>query len=149
VPANTQESLPYGTLTIIGALTRGDRWSRNEPTVGDGSGDRFVRHRRSLRQFGALLALVCTTALAFGAAPTFAAAPASERSPTVLWEEYPLEPLGGPGLKKSVPSFRQAAAAEGSSTNWTLLAGGLALVVLALTDTVFLALSSRVLRDTA
>jgi hypothetical protein len=51
-------------------------------------------------------------------------------------------------LKKSVPSFRQAAAAEGSSTNWTLLAGGLALVVLALTDTVFLALSSRVLRDT-
>jgi hypothetical protein len=67
----------------------------------------------------------------------------------VLWEEYPLEPLGGPGLKKSVPSFRQATAAEGSSTNWTLLAGGLALVVLALTDTVFLALSSRVLRDTA
>jgi hypothetical protein len=102
-----------------------------------------------LRQVGALLLLACVGALAFGTAPAFAATPPSERAPTVLWEEYPLEPLGGPGLQRSVPSFRQAAVAKPSSTNWTLLAGGLALVVLVLTDTVFLALSSRVLRETA
>jgi hypothetical protein len=130
-------------------LTRDARCSRNGPTADDGSGDRFVRHRRSLRRFWALLALVCTTALAFGAAPAFAAAPPSERTPTVLWEEYPLEPLGGPGLKRSVPSFRQNAVAKPSSTNWTLLGGGLALVILVLSDTVFLALSSRVMRETA
>ena len=67
----------------------------------------------------------------------------------MLWEEYPLEPLGGPGLRQGAPSFRQAAAAEPSATNWTLLGGGLALVVLVLSDTVFLALSSRALRETA
>jgi hypothetical protein len=119
--------------------------------VGVGSGYRFVRHsgRRSLRQLWALLLLVCTGALAFGVGPALAASPASERAPTVLWEQYPLEPLGGPGLTEGVPSFRQTAVAKPSSTNWTLLAGGLALVVLVLTDTVFLALSSRVLRETA
>lgn len=108
-----------------------------------------MRQRKSLRQLWALLALVCTTALAFGAAPAFAASPASERSPTVLWEQYPLEPRGGPGLKQSVPSFRQAGVAKPSSTNWTLIAGGVALVILVLSDAVFLALSSRVLRETA
>jgi hypothetical protein len=92
---------------------------------------------------------VWTCALALGAGPALAATPPSERAPTVLWEQYPLEPLGGPGLRKSVPGFRQAAVAEPSSTNWTLLGGGLALVVLVLSDTVFLALSSRALGDTA
>jgi hypothetical protein len=110
-----------------------------------------VRHsgRKSLRQLWAVLLLVGTGALAFGAGQAFAAAPASERAPTVLWEEYPLEPLGGPGLREGVPSFRQAEVAKPSATNWPLLAGGLALVVLVLTDTVFLTLSSRALRDTA
>ena len=50
-------------------------------------------------------------------------------------------------VKKRVPRL-PAAAAESSSRDSTLLIGGLALVVLVLGDTIFLALSTRFLRET-
>lgn len=101
-----------------------------------------MRHARR-----SLLLLPCALALAVGAGPALAAAPtASQRSPTELWEEYPLEP--GPGersetKRQKLPDIEPAAASSGNST---LLIGGLALVILVLADMAFLTLSVRLLR---
>jgi hypothetical protein len=94
---------------------------------------------------GAFLLLSCTVALAVGAGPA-SAAPTTERSPRQLWEEYPLEPLAGQPRRERVLSIPPAAVSRTSSSDRMLLIGGLALVVLILTDTVFLTLSSRVVR---
>ncbi len=94
----------------------------------------------------AVLLLSCTVALVFGAGPASAAAPATEPSPTELWEEYPLEPLAGQAPKQRDLSIPPAAVSKPSSSDRMLLIAGVALVVLILSDTVFLTLSSRLVR---
>jgi hypothetical protein len=96
------------------------------------------------RQLAALLILSCAGALVLGVGPARAES-AAEPPPTQLWQEYPLEPLTGKAQRERVPIL-QPRAANASSPDWVLLIGGMALVVFILTDTVFLALSSRVLR---
>jgi hypothetical protein len=104
----------------------------------------LVRHL--VRPFlGALLVLICTAALAFGAGSAYAA-PTTEPSPRQLWKEYPLEPLAGQPRRERVLSIPPAAVSRSSSSDRMLLIGGRALVVLILTDTVFLTPSSRVVR---
>jgi hypothetical protein len=104
---------------------------------------------RSLRQLGALVVLSCTFALALGAGPALAEAPAKEPAPRELWEEYPLEPLESESRSQNILRIRPPAAGESSSPDRLLLIGGLALFVLVLSDTVFLALSSRLVRSTS
>jgi hypothetical protein len=103
---------------------------------------------RSLRRLGALVILSCAFALALGAGPALAAGPANEPAPRELWEEYPLEPLESQSPSESILTIRSPAAGESSSPDRLLLIGGLALFVLVLSDTVFLALSSRLVRGT-
>jgi hypothetical protein len=102
---------------------------------------------RSLRQLGALVILSCAFALALGAGPALAAGPANGPARD-LWEEYPLEPLESQSPSESILRIRSPAAGESSSPDRLLLIGGLALFVLVLSDTVFLALSSRLVRGT-
>jgi hypothetical protein len=66
-----------------------------------------------------------------------------------LWNQYPLEPTPRPPVTRSASTIRFPDVAAPSSSDSTLLIGGLALVILILTDTAFLALSARVLRDSA
>ncbi len=103
---------------------------------------------RSLRQLGALVILSCAFALALGAGPALAEAPANTPAPRELWEEYPLEPLESGSPSRSILRIRPPAAGESSAPDRLLLIGGLALFVLVLSDTVFLALSSRLVRGT-
>lgn len=101
---------------------------------------------RSLRQPAAILLVSCAVALTVGVQPALAAAP-NEASPRELWQEYPLEPLhGGQAPSQNVLRIRQPAAPESSAPDRMLLIGGLALFLLVLSDTVFLALSTRALR---
>lgn len=99
----------------------------------------------SLRRLAAVLTLVCGGVLAVGAGPALAQG-AAERPPSELWQEYPLEPLAEEAPAQSLPGLRPLAGAESSSPDRMLLIGGLALFVLVLSDTVFLALSTRALR---
>jgi hypothetical protein len=99
------------------------------------------------RQLVALLIVSCAGVLAFGPGPASAAAPATEPPPTELWQEYPLEPLAGQAQRERLPGA-EPPAGKSSSVDRMLLIGGLALFVLVLSDTVFLALSSRTLRGT-
>ncbi len=102
----------------------------------------------TLRRLGALLVFFCA-ALTFGVGQALAEAPAKEPSPAQLWQEYPLEPLeGGQAPRQGVLRIRTPAVGDASSPDRLLLIGGLALFVLVLSDTVFLALSSRVVRGT-
>jgi hypothetical protein len=103
--------------------------------------------RPSVRQLCALLLLSCTVALAFRTGPASAAAPTTKPAPTKLWEEYPLEPLAGEARTQRALSIPPAAVSKPSSSDRMLLIGGLALVILILSDTVFLTLSSRVVRS--
>jgi hypothetical protein len=103
---------------------------------------------RSLRQLGVLVVLSCAFALTLGAGPALAEAPANGPAPRELWEEYPLEPLESESRSQSILRIRAPAAGESSSPDRLLLIGGLALFVLVLSDTVFLALSSRLVRGT-
>jgi hypothetical protein len=96
-------------------------------------------------RLGALLILCCAGVLAFGVEQARAETTA-EPSPTRLWQEYPLEPLAGKTPRQRISITEPTGVGNPSSPNWILLIGGLALVVLILTDTLFLALSSRVLR---
>jgi hypothetical protein len=96
------------------------------------------------RQLAALLILSCAGALVLGVGSARAESGA-EPPPTQLWQEYPLEPLTGQAPRERVPII-QPRAVNSSSPDWVLLIGGLALVVFILTDTVFLALSSRTVR---
>lgn len=102
---------------------------------------------RSVRHLAALLVLSCAVGLAFGAESSLAAARSTEPVPRELWQEYPLEPLqGGQAPRRGILRIRQPAAPDSSSPDRMLLIGGLALFLLVLSDTVFLALSSRALR---
>jgi hypothetical protein len=102
---------------------------------------------RSVRHLAALLVLFSAVGLVFGAESSLAAAPNSEPAPSELWQEYPLEPQeGGQAPRRGILRIRQPAAPDSSSPDRMLLIGGLALFLLVLSDTVFLALSSRALR---
>jgi hypothetical protein len=102
---------------------------------------------RSLRQLAAVIVFCSAVGLAFGAESSPAAAPDYEPSPRELWQEYPLEPLeGGEASRRGILRIRQPAAPDSSSPDRMLLIGGLALFLLVLSDTIFLALSSRALR---
>jgi hypothetical protein len=103
---------------------------------------------RSLRQLAALLVVSCAFGLTLGAESSPAAAPNKEPAPAELWQQYPLEPLqGGQAPRRSILRIRQPAVPDSSSPDRLLLIGGLALFLLVLSDTVFLALSSRVVRS--
>jgi hypothetical protein len=103
---------------------------------------------RSLRQLAAVLVFCCAVGLAFDSESSLAAAPNDEPAPRELWQEYPLEPLeGGQASSRNTLRIRQPAEPDSSSPDRMLLIGGLTLVLLVLSDTVFLALSSRVVRS--
>ena len=103
---------------------------------------------RSLRQLTALLVVSSGVALTLGAEASLAAPPDGKPAPAELWQEYPLEPLqGGQAPRRSILRIRQPAVPDSSSPDRLLLIGGLALFLLVLSDTVFLALSSRVVRS--
>jgi hypothetical protein len=82
----------------------------------------------------------CVCALAAAPAPavaqgqTPASAQKAQPSPTTLWEEYPLEPVPARRTTHTaLPRLQvQTQAQPGDSPNWTLVAGGLALVVLSI-----------------
>lgn len=103
---------------------------------------------RSLRQLTALLVVSSGVALTLGAEAAVAAPPSNKPGPTELWQEYPLEPLqDGQTPRRSILRIRQPTVPDSSSPDRLLLVGGLALFLLVLSDTVFLALSSRVVRS--
>jgi hypothetical protein len=106
-----------------------------------------------LRRRRSFLLLACVGALVFGAGPASGASGAQRASvgnsdpAAALWNHYPLEPLPRPPATRSAGSVRFPDATAPSSSDSTLLIGGLALVILILTDTAFLTLSARVLRE--
>jgi hypothetical protein len=97
--------------------------------------------RTTLRQLSGLVIVACVAALTVAARPALAQGPAPEPTPTELWEEYSLEPLQGQA------GVRRPAMTVPSGTDWTLLGGGLALVLLSLGATLLLTFSVRLLRD--
>jgi hypothetical protein len=100
------------------------------------------------RRLGALLVLSCSLGLTFGAEASFAAAGGKEPAPRQLWQQYPLEALDtGQAQRRPVLRIRQPTVGDSSSPDRMLLIGGVALVLLLLSDTVFLALSSRLVRS--
>jgi hypothetical protein len=106
-----------------------------------------------LRRLRSVPILACVGVLVFGAGPATAASGGQQQSSVgnsdpaaALWNQYPLEPLPRPAVTRSAASVRLPDVATSSSDS-TLLIGGLALVILILTDTAFLTLSARVLRE--
>ena len=99
--------------------------------------------RTTLRRLLGLVIIACAAAaLTSAAKPALAQGSPPDPAPTELWQQYPLEPLQGQA------GTRRPAMTAPSGTDWTLLGGGLALVVLSLGATVVLMLSVRMLRDT-
>jgi hypothetical protein len=112
--------------------------------------------RKLLRRSIGVALAACICALAAAPAPavaqgqTPASAQKAQPSPTVLWEEYPLEPVPArrtthtalPSLQLQTPDQPGAS----PSPNWTLLAGGLALVILSIFAMTF-SLAVRILGD--
>jgi hypothetical protein len=99
-----------------------------------------------------LLVVVCV--LAFAAGPAHAQDRAREPAPTALWEEYPLDPSSEEGASVSVQAVRRIGVPAfvtpaPSPSDSTLLIGGFALTVLILSDTVFLTVLRRRLRESA
>jgi hypothetical protein len=115
-------------------------------------GQSSLKGRSTLRLARASLIVAGIVLLAFFFGSGTASAQTQSRQPTGLWQAYPLDPHSEQGANLSVQGVRSAELVRiptlvkaRSSKDSTLLIGGLALIVLLISDTSFLVLTRRAL----
>lgn len=113
-----------------------------------------MKGRSTLRHAWASLSVALIVLLAFFFGTGTASAQTQSRHPTELWQTYPLDPHSEQGANLSVQSVRSADLVRiptlvkaRASSDSTLLIGGLALVVLLISDTSFLVLTRRAMAN--